>query len=637
MTVAYFGSGATLGVYIDFTAGVTDTPAAWTDVTADVLLDQPISITRGRSSERDSFQTGTLSLSLLNTARKYDPEHAAGTYFGNLLPGRPIKVELTHSASTSVLFRGFIQGWPQAWEPSDNKSVVSVVAHDAFKYLALAQLPESRFFVEMSADIQTNNSTWWRLGEADDETFALDASGNQVHVAYATNSGAIASTATDGLITYSPNRARQVGDITYRLTDSLDLYCVGLSFTFEAWIDIPDDIVTGQTHVVYQQGNPATDKYIWVQVSLGAISINVRETAGSFLTATRTLTGSERFGRHHVAFVRSGSAMDGYFDGVSFPTNTGTLSALATGFGDPAYIGGDGATTFLVPTTGLIIDEVAIYLDDLSSTRIAAHYEAGSTAGAGETVDERITLALADAGISWLSTSLDTSQVTVRGADYNNVPVLAYLQALERTEQGRLFIAADGTLTFHDRYRDQTSSVAAAFTDVAGGSLPYVECVHEFDDTRVVNDAVVSRTNGVAQRHTDTTSRDAYGLRSATIDGLQNQSDGECLDLATATVARYKDPAARIRALSVKPRANPAGLFPVVRTLDIGSKVTVRRLPLGTGSAFTKTLTIEGVTHSISADGEWVTTYLTAPVNPNNYLILDDATYGQLDQELVGY
>jgi hypothetical protein len=128
-----------------------------------------------------------------------------------------------------------------------------------------------------------------------------------------------------------------------------------------------------------------------------------------------------------------------------------------------------------------------------------------------------------------------------------------------------------------------------------------------------------------------------YGRRSLSIDGLQGQSDLECYDLAVATVSRYKDPAARIRSLTIRPRANVAGLFPVVRDLEIGDKVTFRRLPLGTGSAFTKTLTVEGISHSIGVDGEWVTTLLTAPANMPSFLILDSGTLGQLDEEKLGF
>jgi hypothetical protein len=647
VTVAYFGTGATLGVYIDFDAGVTDTPAAWTDVTADVVIDSPLTINRGRSSERDTFQTGTIGLTLLNAGRKYDPEYSAGPYFGKLLPGRHIKVELTYSASTSVLARGFIQGWPQSWETSDNKSVVSIVAHDAFKYLALAQLPDSRYAVEVLADAP---SAWYRLGDADDEEVCLDSSGNARNGKYLDDT-TLRGTLTTGLVELSPNGARTMtgtSDTSKQLIATDLHYLSGTSFSWEAWLTVPEDLNTSLYNDV--------PLHVWSQSSgVLAFAPIVAFTVEPVLTAPsirmrfyRTTTDVVYFGvqiadgtntyedrwnlynkvidgsRHHLVVTRNGATLKLYVDGVELArtTTTGTLTGASSTFGTNVWLGNLHRGTW-------IVDEVALYTTELASGDVTAHYNAGSTADSGNDVDGRIAQTLTDAGITWLASSLEDSLVTVRGADYSNGLVLGYFQSLEATEQGRVFIAADGTLTFHNNGHDIGASVAAAFTDVAGGSLPYVECDHEFDDTRVINDATVSRANGVPQRTTDATSRAEYGLRSTTVDGLQAQLDGYAKSVADYLVTRYKDPAARIRALRVAPRANAAGLFPIVRTLDVGSKVTVRRLPLGVGSAFTKTLMVEGVSHSIGVDGEWVTTYLTSPADASGVGRWDEGLWDQ--------
>lgn len=629
MTVAYFGSGATLGVFIDFDAGVTDTPAAWVDVTGDVVIDQPLTINRGRSSERDTFQTGTLNLTLLNTARKYDPEHSAGAYFGKLLPGRPIKVELTYSGSTSVLFRGFIQGWPQSWEMSDNKSVVTITAFDAFKYLALARLPESRYVAEVLAD---SPLAWWRLGESEG-TIANDSSGNNRPGLYV-NGPTFNSRA--GLVAFQPDTAlafdadsRQYVDTRYKLPGG-----VSIEFWFQS------EATTETTRAIFgAKDNPAAD----YGVGGVMLTISVPDTgaaAGKFLvemngpgassTCRSTSDAATGVTKHVVVATRNGAAPAIYVNGVDESAGQAAVSGVSFSNLPEVTVGAvrNWGGYYLTGT----LDEVAIYSGDLGVTRALAHYNAGTTANAGDDVDAKITQALTDAGITWLATSLEDSLVTTKGAEYGT-SVLAYLQSLERTEQGRVFIAADGTLTFHANTHDASASVAAAFTDVAGGSLPYVECEHEFDDTRIINDAIATRQGGVAQRYSDATSEAKYGLRSASVDGLQGETDANASAIASYLVNRYKDPAARIRALSVKPRANAAGLFPVVRTLDIGSKVTVRRLPLGTGSAFTKTLMIEGVTHSIGIDGEWVTTYLTSPADASGVALWDS---GLWDQEKWG-
>jgi hypothetical protein len=250
------------------------------------------------------------------------------------------------------------------------------------------------------------------------------------------------------------------------------------------------------------------------------------------------------------------------------------------------------------------------------STRRHCPPHGSSPTTASNDVDGRITQALTDAGLTWPTTSFEDSDVTVRGADYGGglTTVLAYLQTLEATEQGRLYTSAGGTVTFQNRAHDAvTTTVSAAFTDVAGGAL-YADAEHEYDDTRIVNDATVSRTNGVAQRSTNTASKTAYGIRSLTVDGLQGQSDTETAALADWLVNRYKDPYPRVRSLAVRPRANAATLFPIVGGTEIGARVTFRRAPLG-GTAYTKTLSVEGVSHSIDVGGDWTTTYLTAPLD----------------------
>jgi hypothetical protein len=639
--VSYFGSGATIAVSIAFGKGVYDSVADidWIDVTASVRKQSPITITRGRSSERDTFQTGTLSLTLNNQDRNYDPEYSSGTYFGNLLPGRHIKVELTYSATTYVLFRGFIQGWPQDWEKSDNDAVVPIVAHDAFKYLARAVLPESRYYLEVIEDDLFSGWAWWRLGDPSGSTGALDSSGNNYTALYYVNpDGVINSTPADGLVTFAGGGARQVTSSAYPLAGPTSIYCTSFGFSVEAWITIPATIAIGVTHWIYYQPGNSIDKGINFYVThtgggVKQLAVEVKETTGSSRTITYTLPASAFGARHHVAFTRDLATVTLYFDGASVSTSaTGTLGTFATSFGFPGYIGGFGDAV-----EGIVIDEFALYLGDLSAARVLAHYEAGSTVNAGEDVDARITTVLTDANISWLSTSLEDSQTTVRGADYTGTNnVLTYLQSLERTEQGRLFINGSGVLTFQNRFHDQVASTEAAFTDAVGSTLPYVDVEYEYDDTRVVNDATVSRTNGTPQRYTDTTSRSTYGLMSLSLDGLQGQSDEETKSMAQYLVTRYKDPYPRVRSLTVKPRSNPSGLFPKVGSLEIGDKVTFRRAPLG-GTSFTKTLMVEGITHRIGADGTWETTYLTSAVDPSNYLILDDATFGQLDEEKVGY
>jgi len=91
----------------------------------------------------------------------------------------------------------------------------------------------------------------------------------------------------------------------------------------------------------------------------------------------------------------------------------------------------------------------------------------------------------------------------------------------------------------------------------------------------------------------------------------------------------------RIDQLTVNPRRAAAYQSPCV-TLDIGDRITVERTPQDVGSQIVKTLIVEGVKHSITRDN-WVVTFTTSPTLENAPFVLDSATLGVLDTDLLAY
>lgn len=62
-----------------------------------------ISTFRGRQQELDVVQPGTATVELDNSQRRFDPNNAAGTYYGNLLPGRRVRIRASYGAEGLVL------------------------------------------------------------------------------------------------------------------------------------------------------------------------------------------------------------------------------------------------------------------------------------------------------------------------------------------------------------------------------------------------------------------------------------------------------------------------------------------------------------------------------------------------------
>jgi hypothetical protein len=87
--------------------------------------------------------------------------------------------------------------------------------------------------------------------------------------------------------------------------------------------------------------------------------------------------------------------------------------------------------------------------------------------------------------------------------------------------------------------------------------------------------------------------------------------------------------------MSVNVRRDSAYQSPCV-TLDIGDRITVERTPQDVGAQIVKNLILEGVKHSITRDN-WVVTFNTSPSLENAPFVLDSATLGVLDTNILAY
>lgn len=93
----------------------------WTDITSDVYLRNPISISRGRADEASSVDPASCSLTLNNRLGVYSPRNPRSPYFGLLGRNTPVRVSVTTpSGLVSRRFTGEISAWPPRWDLSGN-------------------------------------------------------------------------------------------------------------------------------------------------------------------------------------------------------------------------------------------------------------------------------------------------------------------------------------------------------------------------------------------------------------------------------------------------------------------------------------------------------------------------------------
>jgi len=100
-----------------------------------------ITTNRGRQAEADQFQTGTLSLRIVDQNGDFNPQNPNGPYFGLLSPMRKVQITATYAAVTYPIFSGFITSYSTT-TPQNASDVVytTINAVDAFRLAQNAQI-----------------------------------------------------------------------------------------------------------------------------------------------------------------------------------------------------------------------------------------------------------------------------------------------------------------------------------------------------------------------------------------------------------------------------------------------------------------------------------------------------------------
>ena len=132
----------------DLIRGVLDTSelggaTTLTDATADV---QSVNISRGRSRDVDSFDTGVCSIRLLNNARKYENTNTSSPYSPGIEPLISVHIDATTDGGSNYkdLFVGFITDINLTY-PDKSNSFADFVGNDAFMKIANTSLINASF------------------------------------------------------------------------------------------------------------------------------------------------------------------------------------------------------------------------------------------------------------------------------------------------------------------------------------------------------------------------------------------------------------------------------------------------------------------------------------------------------------
>lgn len=616
-------------VEIEFDAGV------WTDVSADIVT---VATRRGRNRELGAYETGTVTVTLRNESRKYDPEYAAGAYYGKLRPNRRIRFSGVISGVTFPVIVGYIDRITQNYD-GPNGAVTTIAASDLFKILNRVELPRSVYTVEVNTDAP---ELWYRLDEPTGSTAAINS--GSLGRSY---DGVIAGTGLgqsglivrdDGTAGFADGAANDLAaqiPNDYQLTDARP-------FAIEGWVNVTTP--TSLMNLYFQPGLGTSGESIRFTIdNSGKPLFVIYNTAGTPYAVEST--SALATGTHHlVARHDSDRTMHVFVDGVDVTiadvgvpgVTTGTIAKTTGTSNLPQWSGGAGLGSGTV-------DELAIYTAAtgaaLSSTRIAAHNNAGRTPWRGDTVATRFPKILALANLTGLSYTTGTAPTTLQDTSLGGT-VLAYLEKLEETELGYIFVTKDDKVRLIGRQEAEIGAyltAGAILTDSppAGFEVPYLDGspIYDVDEADIIDRATVSREGSLAVSYSDAAAIAEFQIIDATYDGLLHDDDVYSYNYAAWIVNSRKAPGTRVGAvtvaLSIDPILNAALKM---LSLELADRVTLRRRPK-TGAAISYDYRVDAIAHS-TGGGYWNVSLQLSPISLTGGAdwILELAGRSELDQ-----
>jgi len=130
-------------------AMILDTGILGTNVLADstaVIVDvsnliNRIETNRGRTALSDQFQTGSLTLRLVDQNGDFNPQNTSGPYYNLLTPMRKVQITATYSGVTYPVFSGFITSYVTSYpSEAEDVAITTIQAVDAFRLAQNAQI-----------------------------------------------------------------------------------------------------------------------------------------------------------------------------------------------------------------------------------------------------------------------------------------------------------------------------------------------------------------------------------------------------------------------------------------------------------------------------------------------------------------
>jgi hypothetical protein len=253
-----------------------------------------------------------------------------------------------------------------------------------------------------------------------------------------------------------------------------------------------------------------------------------------------------------------------------------------------------------------------------------------------QTTGERINAVLSMPSVAWPLTqrNIDTGSSQV-GADVWTADdsALSYMQSVEASEQGQLFMDRNGYVRFVNGAVTPTSELASVLFTDEGDGIPYTSATISYGTELLYNSVTVTAPGYTAQAN-NTESQALYGITTTDVDTLLSTSNAVTA-LSQYWVAKYGEPEYRFQDLVVSLDGLTGEQAVSALNIELGDIVRVTFTPNGIGDAIARYAQVNKIEHSIGVDRHEVT-YGFGSLQ-FAFLVLDDSGFGILDSNALAF
>ena len=246
----------------------------------------------------------------------------------------------------------------------------------------------------------------------------------------------------------------------------------------------------------------------------------------------------------------------------------------------------------------------------------------------------RVNAVLSQASVDWPvdDRDIDTGNSQL-GTDVFDGNVLSYLQKVEQSEGGLLFIDKQGRVAFRDRLTTPTVDNVTVFAD-DGSGIPFAPAALDYGTEQLYNQVTVTSPSSTAVAN-DALSQTRYGIAAVSVDTLIDDAD-TVEGLAELLLSRYKEPQLRFQQIRVDVDKISSAQRTTVFGLEIGDVLQVKITPgnPAVGSQIQRYGQIIQIAHEVTPDEHFITFGLGSL--QTSLFVIGDAEFGTIGENAPG-